>query len=329
MFAAVSPALAQNPAAHKTVVLASGLEATVIISVPEEFEPDTATDQELLDYGYPRRPDASDASALALWRYAVHTTRIDTDLVEKPGIVHRPAQELSTKQTNGLETGTSGNWSAVVLDGASADFTHVVGFWAVPNVSSQVAGTGNGYSSMWIGLDGSGTKDLIQDGTASDWIGGKAVYNAWVEVLPSAEVELSGLVISPGDAIYATTAYVVTSGKAHAAFYISNLNTKKSVSTSIAFPTTLKFTGQSAEWVVERTDVNGSFEHPMPRYGIAFMSAAYAERGSSTTLIPACSPYLGFANLEYLTMYDTPTKEKLSAPVTQGPDAITFEWLNY
>jgi hypothetical protein len=217
----------------------------------------------------------------------------------------------------------------VILDGAGADFTNVVAYWAVPNVASQAAGTGNGYSSMWVGLDGSGTQDLIQDGTASDWINGKAVYNAWVEVLPSAEVVVTGLTISPGDAIYASTQYVVTSGKASAHFNLVNLNTKQNVSTSIAFPSTLKFTGQSAEWVVERTEVNGSFEHPMPRYGVAFMSAAYAQRAGSTTLYPANATPASVATTEYLTMYDTPTKTNLSEPFPQGVDSITFEWLNY
>ena len=159
------------------------------------------------------------------------------------------------------------------------DFTTIYGYFAVPNVASQTAGTGNAYSSIWVGLDGNGTSDLIQDGTESDWVGGKAVYDAWVEVLPAAETVLTGLKIAAGDAIYTTTSYVVTGGKATAQFTVANFNTNKNVSTSIAFPTTLNFTGQSAEWVVERTEVNGSFENPMPRYGLAFFSAAYAQKG--------------------------------------------------
>src|SRR5579862_2608766 len=329
MLATAGAVQAQSAPMQFTVYLPSGAEATVFASVPEGFEPNTATDQELLDYGYPPRPDRSNARAMALWQRAVHTTRVSTDLVERPSRFHRPPQELSTQQNEKNITGTSGNWSAVVLDGAKANFGSVVGYWAVPNVASQAPGTKNAYSSMWVGLDGSGTADLIQDGTESDWIGGKAVYDAWVEVLPSAETVLTGLQVAPGDAIYASTQYAVVSGKPTAKFTVTNLNTQKTVSTSIAFPSSLKYTGQSAEWVVERSEINGSFENPMPRYGIAFMSAAYAQRPGSSTLYPANGTAASVASTEYLTMFDTPTKKNLSEPLAQGTDSITFEWLNY
>jgi len=329
MLAVAGTAQAQSTPAQVNVLLPSGLEATVYASVPEAFEPETATDQQLLDYGYPPRPDASNADAMALWRRAVHTTRVSTDLVEKPGIYHRPAQELSTQQTKQNVTGTSGNWSAVILDKAGADFTTIYGYFAVPNVASQVAGTGNAYSSIWVGLDGNGTSDLIQDGTESDWVGGKAVYDAWVEVLPAAETLLPGLKIAAGDAIYTTTSYVVTGGKAYAQFTVANFNTNKNVSTKIAFPTSLTFTGQSAEWVVERTQVNGSFENPMPRYGLAFFSAAYAQIGGSTTLYPANGTAASVATTEYITMHDSPTNTNLSEPLAEGINTIIFEWLAY
>jgi hypothetical protein len=326
MLVVAGPAAAQNASGRVSVHLPGGMEATVFASVPEDFEPDLASDTELLEYGYPQRPDVTNSEALALWERAVHTTRVSTDLVESPGIFHRPVQQLQ-KSTNA--TATSGNWSAVVVDGTSADFDDIDAFWAVPNVASQVAKTANGYSSMWVGLDGDGTQDLIQDGTSSQWVGGKAVYNAWVEVLPAAETVVTGLTINPGDAIYAVTEYKVVNGKASAFFYMSNLNTVKNISVSIAFPTDLKYTGQTAEWVVERTDVNGSFENPMPNYGLGFMSAAYASRTGSSTLYPANGTPSSVGTTIYVSMYDTPTKKTLSTPAPQGVDSITFQWDAY
>lgn len=317
---------AQNAPDRVSVHLSGGVEATVFASVPADFEPDLATDQELLAYGYPQRPDVNNAAALALWERAVHTTRVPTDLVERPGVYHRPVQQM---QTTTNATSTSGNWSAVVIDGKSADFDSIVGYWAVPNVASQVANTANGYSSMWVGLDGDGTSDLIQDGTSSEWSGGKAVYNAWVEVLPAAETLVSGLTINPGDAIYASTEYKVVNGKASAYFYMTNFNTVKSISVTIAFPTTLKYTGQSAEWVVERTEVNGSFENPLPNYGIAFMDVAYAVRTGSSTAYPANETPSSVGTTYDVSMYDTPTKKTLSTPTAQGPAVITFKWDAY
>jgi hypothetical protein len=328
MLAIAGTSQAQDTPARVTVQLASGLVGTVYASVPEGFEPDFATDQELFDNGFPPRPDVNNASAMALWRKAVHATRVPTDLVEQPGRYHRPVQGLSKPQSIANGTATSGNWSAVVLSGTSADFVQIVGFWAVPNVASQKAGTANGYSSMWVGLDGDPTSDLIQNGTASDWINGKAVYNAWVEVLPASEVLVPGLKVLPGDGIYAQTLYKVVNGKAAAYFYFTNFNTGKSVSTSIAFPTNLKFTGQSAEWVVERTEISGSFENPMPDYGLAFMSAAYAVRASApNTLYPPNATPTSVAATTYVSMVDGSTV--LSAPEEQGGNSIIFEWQNY
>jgi hypothetical protein len=325
MFAIAGMAQAQTAPGRVSMILSDGEEATVFASVPEGFEPNTATDRELLDYGYPARPDPSNAGALALWQRAVHMTRVSTDLVEKPGKFHRPAQALQT--TNA--TTTTGNWSAVAIDGASAKWDNIVGYWAVPNVASQAAGEANGYSSMWVGLDGLNLADLIQDGTESDWVGGKPSYDAWVEVLPSAEVVLPGLPVSPGDGMYAATQYKVVSGKAYAYFYMTNFNTGKSVSTSIAFPTNLKYTGQTAEWVVERTELNGTYEHPMPRYGLAFMSDAYVQRSGSSTLYYANSNPASLGTTYYISMYDTPTATTLSKPLSEGIDSIIFEWLKY
>jgi hypothetical protein len=137
------------------------------------------------------------------------------------------------------------------------------------------------------------------------------------------------LTISPGDAIYATTEYKVVNGKAYAYFSIANLTTVKSISTSIAFPTTLKYTGQTAEWVLERTEVNGSFENPLPNFGVLFMSTAYAARSGSSTLYPATDMPSSVGNTYYISMYDKPTNKTLSEPLAQGTDSITFEWLAY
>jgi len=317
---------AQTAPGRVSTMLPSGEEATVFTSVPDGFEPNTATDEELLEYGFPSRPDPSNAAAYALWQKAVHTTRIATELVEKPGVYHLPAQEL---KLNPNATSTSGNWSGIAIEGTNADFTSIVGYWAVPNVASQTSGTPNAYSSTWVGLDGFDSKDLIQDGTESDWVGGKAIYDAWVEVLPASEVVMSSLPVAPGDAIYAATEYRVVSGKAYAYFYMTNFNTNKNASAVIAFPTAYKFTGQSAEWIEERTAIGGSFEHPMPDYGLAFMSDAYAERGSSSTPYYPNSTSTSVGTTYQVSMVDSPTEKTLSIPIEEGPDAIIFEWKAY
>jgi hypothetical protein len=330
MFALVGSAQAQTGPDRVTVQLSHGLQATVYAAVPDGFEPNTATAEELRYYGFPRRPDQSNPDALAAWVRAVHTTRVATDLVEKPGVFHSPLQKLTTEVANSkCAPGTSGNWSAGIDDGPDARFTEIIGNWAVPNVASEASGTANAYSSIWVGLDGNGTEDLIQDGTESDWVGDKATYDAWVEVLPAAEVVEPGLTVSPGDAIAATTAYEIVDGKPVAYFYLANLNTNKSISTTIAFPKTLTFTGQSAEWVVERTQVGGTFEHPLPRYGQAFMSTAFVFRDFSDTPIPAESVSASVATKELVIMCDVPTGTNLSEPEALGLSSFQYNWLKY
>ena len=47
------------------------------------------------------------------------------------------------------------------------------------------------YSSAWIGVDGFNDNDLIQTGTEQDYYSGGAHYDAWWEILPAAETEIS------------------------------------------------------------------------------------------------------------------------------------------
>jgi hypothetical protein len=64
-------------------------------------------------------------------------------------------------------------------------------------------------------------------------------------------------------------------------YFIANYNTKKSVSASISFPKGVAFHGASAEWIMERTEVGGTFTRPLPYYVGAYTDDAYAGRAGS------------------------------------------------
>jgi hypothetical protein len=53
-------------------------------------------------------------------------------------------------------------------------FTYATATWVVPSVKKIT-----GYSSAWVGVDGFSNNNLIQTGTESDFVNGKAVYRAW------------------------------------------------------------------------------------------------------------------------------------------------------
>jgi hypothetical protein len=315
---------AQNSAYTVAVQVPGVSEATVYTGAPEAFDPESASDQELQSYGYPRRPDPNDAKPYGLWLRAVHTTRVTTDLVPNPGRVHLPMQSVGPQTTVDNTTNVkSGNWSGYSLVGGSPIFNEVVGLWIVPNVASQSENI-TGYSSMWVGIDGNcSCNDLIQDGTDQDWVNGKAVYRAWIEFIPESEIPLSGLTVNPGDVIYAYSAAEEKSGKITGYYYVANLNTNKSVSTSLAMPKGDTFVGKSVEWIVERPQINGSFQNPMPDYGRAYMADAFAYRSGSNTAIAFSSE----AN-QYITMVDK-SGNALSKAVAQDADSIWFEWLAY
>ena len=300
------------------------LQFTIFTGAPTGFNPETASASELMTYGYPRRPDFSDTVAYSRWLKQASTTRVDSKLVVDPLRYHRPNQRLKTLSTIANTTNsTSGNWSGYSLVKGSPKFDEVVGDWIVPNVNTQFSNI-TGYSSMWVGIDGNcSCNDLIQDGTEHDWVKGTVTYDAWIEFIPEAEVVIPGFAVQPGDVVGANSSVVITGGNTYGYYYITNYNTKQSFSGRILMPAGDSWAGQSAEWIVERTQVGGSFNNPMPNYGYAFMSDAWAYRAGSTKKIT----YLSEPN-ENITMVDS-SGTHLSHSFVLDNLSMWFQWLAY
>ncbi len=290
--------------------------------VPDGFDPAAASASELEQYGYPRRPDISDTKAYSHWLQGVSVTRITPELVAT-GRYHRPNQRVGQSTTVQNTThSTSGNWSGWSLIGGSPVFDEVVGEWIVPNVGNT-SSSENGYMSEWVGIDGNcKCNDLIQDGTEQQFTGGKPLYYARIEFSPQSEVVIANFPLAPGDVIQPHSAVGVKSGKIVGLYYIANLNTKKAVSASINIPAKTTFSGQSAEWIVERTEVGGSFSNPLPYYARSYMNDAVAYRSGSSHAID----YTSEAN-ENIVMAQGSTK--LSQSVEQDASSMWFNWLAY
>jgi hypothetical protein len=88
----------------------------------------------------------------------------------------------------------SANWAGYVVDGRR--FSSISGHWVVPTVGEQ----NDAFSAFWVGLGGvsSRSRALEQTGTDSDFVGGRARYYAWYELVPAAPVILR-LPVRPGD----------------------------------------------------------------------------------------------------------------------------------
>src|SRR5208282_654328 len=119
------------------------------------------------------------------------------------------------------------------------------------------------YSSAWIGVDGFNDSDLIQTGTEEDYYSGSAHYDAWWEILPASETEISPTTyaVAPGDrmsaSIWETSA--TSGGRRHSSGHVWDI-TISDTTKGWTFSTSKAYTGPgtSAEWIMEAPEVGGS-----------------------------------------------------------------------
>jgi Peptidase A4 family len=97
---------------------------------------------------------------------------------------------------------TSQNWAGYAASGTPGTFTSVSSSWTEPAVTCTAQQT---FSSFWVGLDGDGTQTVEQAGTEADCNNGKASYQGWFEMFPSAPVFYNNPVAA-GDAMSASVA---------------------------------------------------------------------------------------------------------------------------
>ncbi len=145
-----------------------------------------------------------------------------------------------------VSTASSANWAGYVVGGSSSgtNFKSVSGSWVVPTAKCS---SGQGDSSFWVGIGGSGSSDtqaLEQDGTEVDCqADGSATYSAWYEMVPSPPVTVN-MAVHPGDHI---TGKVTVDGS-NVTMSLSNTTTGGSYEKTFQMsnPDT-----SSAEWIAE------------------------------------------------------------------------------
>lgn len=134
--------------------------------------------------------------------------------------------------------------------------------WNVPTVENT--GT-NAYSSVWIGVGGQFDKTLIQVGTEQDYTNGAAQYSAWYEMLPSNSVSISSMHVSPGDQMSASISLVDSNTNL---WFIS----MQDLSTHESFQSNFTYSSEklSAEWIVERPEINNALSQLADFSGVTF-----------------------------------------------------------
>jgi hypothetical protein len=179
----------------------------------------------------------------------------------------------------------SEHWAGYVAkSGAGSSFSTVSGSWTQPAVTSSSSST-SGYAAFWVGLGGSssesgslGSGSLEQTGTAGEWANGQAVYYAWYELLPAAQVKLD-LAIHAGDHMSAS----VTAQGSSVTIHLVDETTGGSVTKTLSMsnPDT-----SSAEWIAEAPAAqseSGDYQVlPLANFGTMTFTGASATAGGHT-----------------------------------------------
>jgi hypothetical protein len=264
---------------------------TTTAAPPEGFDPLTASDADLAYYGFPPRPN--DSADYESWAKAMAASgeRI-APILEETNIYHGPLRKAPGGDAN---TSTSSNWSGYVHLGNAKSYGPSSYATVSTNITvptAQVAdGTCTGvpdFASGWVGIDGDGSDDVLQDGIEFDAIcdkGEKATfYSAWIEWFPHSEDRIN-FPIAPGQhffiEVWSTSA---TSGH----FFIENVTKGKHTTLSLSAPGKTKLVGNSAEWITERPGVNGGLA-TLTNYGSQTYTDAVGETNNKARVDPGDS----------------------------------------
>jgi Peptidase A4 family len=267
---------------------------------PVALDPLRLSDAALEQYGFPPRPGADAAPEIReRWQKLVSTpqTRIANPKLQLTTVYNGRVKNLRLGPTiENAVASTSNNWSGYAVESASDPFkvnnTTVFAEFFVP-YGLQAFGTCSSkenWSSQWVGIDGFNSTDVLQAGTEVDasCSAGKTTpfYSAWYEWAPNPEVRISGLPIAAGDLMGIQVWWTSASPHGHA--YLINYTTQKSTTIGFNPPSGTSLVGDSVEWIMERTTVNGGLPNLTNYVGDSY-NFAWAYQGSKY-YYPSSSP---------------------------------------
>jgi hypothetical protein len=232
-------------------------------------DPMALTQAELLARGYPPRPEPAKApDRYARWRQVVSIPARQTSAktVPHPSIKNGLGGGLHGPISREFVVDFSQKWTGAVVPSFGQIFYDVGGEYTVPAVSPLPdQGSGATVSSLWVGLGGSETPDLVQAGTNQafyanldygDTYDAWSAYYNWIEWLPLAEIGVS-LPVSPGDVMWVDVWVGQANGSpdptgGYGWFYMFNETSGLFYYGSILQPAGTTFSGSSFEAVMER-----------------------------------------------------------------------------
>ncbi len=238
-------------------------------SSPRRFDPRTASQEDLLHYGFPRRPDHEKEPQLArLWAraFARPVRFVEAKLAVDPVMSARDPLPAAAD-----EFGAHG-WAGVIKPISQAqgsDFTQpammVFGQWQLPCVP-PISPNEKIAVAFWVGLDGApslgepAAKQVLQAGVTAQvnppgfwpWEPAWVKWWAWTEwyseLHKDKAVAVKNFPVASGDEVF-----VVVCAPQPDFGFVSMLNISRGIGVSVGFnaPSDIVAYGQSAEWIVE------------------------------------------------------------------------------
>ena len=293
--------------------LATSVNGVSIFAVPPKgFNPLTATNEEILTYGLPQRPDKDvDERGYSVWERAMlsSTTHV-TDVRATPysSRAMTPTGKPEKMAESAATAVSSLNWSGIANTNKNTkwnnntSFTQVASVWNVPFARAPFGDCS--FSPLqevsWNGIDGWSSGDVVQGGSGSYFTPslfipcvGDANYFGWVEWYPSYPIlELkcgsSPCPVSSGDDFFVVT--FASPGFANQNVYVNDLTQGWAGTTNLSWKSGPGVVGNSAEYIVERPccDSNGR-NQPLIDYMYEFFDFAHAADGKGTEFYPGSS----------------------------------------
>ena len=189
------------------------------------------------------------------------------------------------------DTADSLNWAGYAVTPGSG-ITAVSSTFTVPTAGLLPPG----FSASWAGIGGYTTSDLIQAGVSENSaLGGEVLggqYNAWYEILPASETEITGgcsgsvpsCTVNPGDNI---TVNIANAGG-------DNWNVSLTDAGNWSWSTTVTYASSesSAEWIQEAPSLEDVQTIPADVGNVSFGSTSTYTEGGTTHTIAQGSPTL-------------------------------------
>jgi hypothetical protein len=270
-------------------------------ALTEKFNPLTASQDQLLQSGFPVRPDPkTDGEANFRWLslYGRAFNYIHPELLTVDGRTHGPLGENAPSSGSATSSHWAGN---AVIANAGTSFTGISGVWTIPGISAPRNGpyidAGLWTTATWVGLDGAGISgDVFQAGVEQDLTqGGLALnqtnYYAWIEWFPAPTIQISNFAVSPGDSMSVTLQILPPQIGVFRVNYsvgqallinqtTGDFTTIVITGPAISSQNPAQFLGNSAEWILETPCLSNCSNPSQGNYGplpfiggIAFTSA--------------------------------------------------------